>query len=283
MRIILFAVLISISLVYALDDMVVFDLFEGNEIEEPFDHPVALQYDARILIAVVNWNGGIEIGTENSLWRASTHPNVLGHMSIRVSSQYRAKNLAMDQIYAMVQKAKETNDQNNELTHILLINQDIEFTLEDLDKLIGADKDFISGIVPSRYSPYYPTFIPMPTHEILGSKITVDQMYDKILSQTEPQQVLASGSEFLLIKLDALTSTKKIFSNKNEWFWLSEQTPRWAIGNCYDLITSKQSKTASKEPLTLQEIENYQSLKSQLRNLLQEEDLCFSTNNQRYG
>ena len=123
----------------------------------------------------------------------------------------------------------------------------------------------------------------MPTHEILGSKITVDQMYDKILSQTEPQQVLASGSEFLLIKLDALTSTKKIFSNKNEWFWLSEQTPRWAIGNCYDLITSKQSKTASKEPLTLQEIENYQSLKSQLRNLLQEEDLCFSTNNQRYG
>lgn len=281
-----------VILVKCNEDILVFDLFEGHEEDAPVkQNPVIkeVKQGVNIILVVINWGGSLDTRVEQSLWKAATHPNIVAQMTVQISSAHRAKNSALDQsIAALEQQLKQAEDPTTTdvFTHVLLVNQDITFTIEDIDKLVESEKEFIGGIAPSRSrsNTIYPAFIPSANKQVLGlQNPTPHNFFDFVLQQHEPISVHAMSADFLLLKLSALKQIGKVFGSRKEWFWMSEETPLWAIGNCYELIDNPVKKLDSKESLTSFETQKYGNFLQSQRYSVTEEDICFCKNVKRFG
>jgi len=242
------------------------------------------QLDMRIVVVLLNWNGPIPAATEHFLWLVSTHPQVVAHMTIQVSAQHRAKNTAFSQIVEQVRAQHEARSSSH-FTHILLVAQDVACSLDALDELILANREFISAIVPSRQQtaggPLYPQFLPRPLPAETspgGVERSVEALYEVVMSQEEPVEVLAMGADLMLIKIEALERTMKPFGRVGEWFWMSESSSLWAVGDCYDLL-----RTPPTPGLSLLQQREYTTQLQVLEHVLWEEDLCFAKNIRRFG
>ncbi len=78
---------------------------------------------------------------------------------------------------------------NADTTHLMFIDADIEFTSQDIFRLIAADKDVIGGLYPKKTYPVKYVINPLPG----------EQQQDKGI-----QEVKDIGTGFLLIKRDVI-------------------------------------------------------------------------------
>ena len=78
---------------------------------------------------------------------------------------------------------------NADTTHLMFIDADIEFTSQDIFRLIAADKDVIGGLYPKKTYPIKYVINPLPG----------EQKQDKGI-----QEVKDIGTGFLLIKRDVI-------------------------------------------------------------------------------
>src|SRR3990167_9319059 len=227
--------------------------------------------NASIVMILVNWGGDIDASTEFSLWRTSTHPQIVAELTIEISVSHRAKNSALNQILINLE------EQPNLFTHVLIVNQDISFDYTVIDKLLAAEKDFISAVSVSSKYPFTPNFIPAPEYvkDLPDNLSSMDGVYNNVMSSDEPFKADVISSDFLLVKISKLKTMGKYFNKSYQWFWLSGES-EW-LGNCYNLYVPKNL------PLKPQQLSNYNELTRDLRKSIPEDDLCFCKNAKRFS
>jgi len=254
----------------------VFDLF--GEIPAPPEKPPP-EHDiptANVVVALLNWAGDIDYRVESSLWKLSTHPNVVAFMKVELSSAHRGKNAILHQLMESLeyQETKQKESPSKQIfSHVLLVAQDSIIEPSDVDLLLSANRDFVSAVSLTREFPFYPAYIPAATTMDLQRDRPVVAHYQELLRKTDLFEAELVETNLILMKLSAVKKIARPFSEYHEWFWLGDD---WYSIDCHKPFTSAQQ-------VTTQQKLNYDRFVTEMLPNFQEEDFCFSALLHRYG
>jgi len=163
-----------------------------------------LKKNIKIVVGITCWSHLYE-ATESALYHLTSSPYVIGRVKSQGALVYEARNDII----------KNAMEQFPDMTHLLFVDSDMTFNVDNLNYLAESGKDIISGVACKRVYPFTPCYhSDEPNHDDLIKQL------QKPIKEQKPFEVNGTGMAFTLI--DKKVLIKKHWNTDNLWFFPSK-------------------------------------------------------------
>ena len=174
-----------------------------------FVYPSFPSQSARVVIATPIWHM-INSETLHKLYILSQDINIIGRVAVHHENVVIARN-------KLLRAIEEEFKGEYQYTHVLFIDSDMSFSVNDFETLLRLDKDISMGLAVRRGKYGNP-----PAYIPLSGNVTDHSPLLKALALEGPSAipVKAGGMAFTLIKRKVINNLRETLPNGDEeWFW----------------------------------------------------------------